>query len=404
MIRPMDSYRLGSTDRLHSLDSLRSSMMLLGIVLHVINLYIDFPARRAPDAGTSTAFDFVYILLHLFRMPVFFLISGFFAALLLERRGARRFISNRTGRIVVPLVVGWLPLFILTWMSAAFVVRQTHARFLFAARKLSLAQFVRDEGLIHLWFLYYLIFFYALALVVAAIWRQLPPSVVQGERTFFAKFAPSPWACALLPLLTFPALFNMRQGMLETSLSFVPKLSVLYVYGLFFAFGAALCRQSELLAQFRRGAWTRVLLGLAIVPLNFAAMRMEGNPLAPDPGAMALAAATGSLIAWLLTLGLLGLFLEYGKAPNRYFRYLTDASYWLYLVHLPLVNYLGGVLARTALPLWLRPLVTLAAAIPLLLLSYHFCVRSTFIGKTLNGRIYPRVLPETEAKTMHATA
>ncbi len=379
-------------------------MMLLGIVLHVVNLYMDFPARRFPDAGTSTAFDFVFILLHLFRMPVFFLISGFFAALLLERRGARRFIANRTGRIVVPLVVGWLPLFVLTWMSVAFAVNQTNAKFVFAARKLTLAQFVRDDGLIHLWFLYYLIFFYVLALAVSAIWRRLPSSVVRAERTYFSKFALSPWGCAVLSLLTFPALLNMRQGMLETSLSFIPKASVLYVYGLFFAFGAALYNQSELLTQFRRGAWTRVLLGLAIVPLNFAAMRMEGNPVSPEFRAMAFAAATASIIAWLLTLGLLGLFLEYLSAPNRYFRYLTDASYWLYLVHLPLVNYLGGVFARTPLPLWLRPLVTLAIAIPLLLLSYHLFVRSTFIGKTLNGRKYPRSLPDVEAKAAHAAA
>jgi peptidoglycan/LPS O-acetylase OafA/YrhL len=101
---------------------------------------------------------------------------------------------------------------------------------------------------------------------------------------------------------------------------------------------------------------------------------------------------------------LLGLFLEYLNQPNRYLRYLTDAAYWVYLVHLPLVNYIGGLLARTALPLWLRALLTLVIAIPLLLLSYRYCVRSTFIGETLNGRKYPRKLPEAEARTMHAAA
>jgi peptidoglycan/LPS O-acetylase OafA/YrhL len=147
-----------------------------------------------------------------------------------------------------------------------------------------------------------------------------------------------------------------------------------------------------------------VLVGLAIVPLNFVAVRLQGNLLSPDLRARVLAAATGSITAWLLTLGLLGLFLEHGSAPNRYLRYLMDAAYWLYLVHLPLVNYIGGLVARTALPLWLRALLTLVIAIPLLLLSYHFCVRSTFIGKTLNGRKYSRRLPEVEVETLHATA
>jgi glucan biosynthesis protein C len=399
-----DADRIGSADRMHSLDSLRACMMLLGVVLHVSALYIDFPVGRIPDAQTSTAFDFGYLLLHSFRMPVFFMMSGFFTALLLERRGARRFIANRTQRIVVPLVVSWFPLFVLTWMSAAFALRQNHARLILSDRTFSLVKFVRDEGLVHLWFLYYLIFYYALALGAAAIWRRLPASVVSRAGTYFARFAPSLVGTALLSLVSAPALFYMRRGILATSLSFVPRLSVLYVYGLFVFFGVALYSRRDLLPRFRQGAWTRVTAGLAIVPLNFAAARLQGNLLSPDLRALALTAVTGSIIAWLLTLGLLGLFLEYLSKPNRYLRYLTDAAYWVYLVHLPLVNYIGGLLARTALPLWLKALLTLVIAIPVLLISYHYCVRSTFIGKTLNGRRYPRKLPEVEAKTIHAAA
>jgi glucans biosynthesis protein C len=379
-------------------------MMLLGVVLHIATLYVDFPLGRVPDAQTSTAFDFGYLMLHLFRMPVFFMMSGFFTALLLERRGPRRFIANRTRRIVVPLVVSWFPLFVLTWMSAAFALRQNHARLMLPDKALSLAQFVRDKGLVHLWFLYYLIFYYALALGAAAIWRRLPAGVVSRAKTGFARFALSLPGCALLSLLTVPALFEMRRGILATSLSFIPDLSVLYAFGLFFFFGVGLYTRRDLLPLFRQGAWTRVIAGLAIVPLNLAAVYFQSDLPAPDLRALALAAVTGSIIAWLLTLGLLGLFLEYLSKPNRYLRYLTDAAYWVYLVHLPLVNYIGGLLARTALPLWLRALLTLVVAIPLLLLSYHYCVRSTFIGETLNGRKYPRKLPEAEARAMHAAA
>ncbi len=400
----LDFYRIDSTDRLHALDSLRAGMMLLGIVLHVLSLYIDFPLTRIPDAGTSAAFDFAFLLLHIFRMPVFFMMSGFFAALLLTRRGTRRFIANRTGRIVVPFVVGWLPLFVLVWMSAAFAVRQSHGKFVIADGGFRLGLFVRDQGLVHLWFLYYLIIYYALASGAWAVWRRLPAGPVTVAKMYFARLAPSPVGCALLCLFTFPALFRMRLGMPATSLSFIPNPAVLYLYGLFFFFGAALYAQRDLLPVLRRGAWTRVLLGLALFPLNFFATRFQGNLLLPDLRARALAAATGSISAWLLTLGLLGLFLEYANTPNRYIRYLTDAAYWLYLVHLPLVNYIGGILARTVLPLWLKALLTLVIAIPLLLLSYHLMVRSTFIGKTLNGRKYSRSLPEVEVEALPAPA
>jgi fucose 4-O-acetylase-like acetyltransferase len=253
-------------------------MMLLGVVLHIAALYIDFPIGRVPDAQTSTAFDFGALLLHLFRMPVFFMMSGFFTALLLERRGPRRFIANRTQRIVVPLVVSWFPLFVLTWMSAAFALRQSRARLVSPDQAFNLALFVRDHGLVHLWFLYYLIYLYGFALGAAAIWRRLPPSVVSRAGTYFARFAPSPFGVALLSLLTVPALFNMKWGLVAmTAHSFIPSLSVLYVFGLFFFFGVALYSQRDLLPLFRQGAWMRVAAGLAIVPLNLAAVYLQSN-------------------------------------------------------------------------------------------------------------------------------
>jgi hypothetical protein len=39
----------------------------------------------------------------------------------------------------------------------------------------------------------------------------------------------------------------------------------------------------------------------------------------------------------------------------------------------------------------------LAIACALLLASYHYLVRSTFLGKFLNGRKYPRALPQVAA-------
>ena len=379
-------------------------MMLLGIVLHVFNFYIDFPVQRVPDAQTSSVFDFGYLFLHLFRMPVFFLISGFFTALLLDRRGTRSFIENRAGRTVVPFVLSWLPLFTLTWWSAAFALRQAHATFNKSATSFNLGRFVRDDGLVHLWFLYYLIIFYVFALVAWPIVRRLPARVADFARTSFRRLAPSSLACLLLALLTFPGLLGMRRGVLATSLSFIPQPPVIYVYGLFFAFGAALYGQRDLLPVFARSAWTRLALGLAIVPVNFLAVRAQAYPLAPSMSVKLLAAATGSIIAWFMTYGLLGLFIRYANTPNRYARYLTDASYWIYLIHLPLVNFLGGVLAQSNLPLWLKPLSTLVIATPLLLLSYHFFVRSTIIGKILNGRRYSRNLPEIELRSAQATA
>ena len=89
--------------RIHGLDLLRGILMLLGIVLHC--------AMRGEwydhENAAATAFTLTGIVdtIHTFRMPAFFLISGFFGALLWQKRGAGPMMGNRVRRILWPFLV-----------------------------------------------------------------------------------------------------------------------------------------------------------------------------------------------------------------------------------------------------------------------------------------------------------
>src|SRR5687768_5326452 len=103
-----------SPERYHALDALRGTAMLLGIVLHAAISYM--PSRMpnlvwaTHDASTSSAMDWLFWGIHAFRMPVFFLIAGFFSALVFERHGAAGFLANRTRRVLRPFVLACLVL------------------------------------------------------------------------------------------------------------------------------------------------------------------------------------------------------------------------------------------------------------------------------------------------------
>ena len=73
-------------------------------------------------------------------------------------------------------------------------------------------------------------------------------------------------------------------------------------------------------------------------------------------------------------------------------RYLADASYWIYLAHLPLVMALQVAMSRVQWPWFVEFALTLAVAMALLLISYDLFVRNGFIGAWLNGRRKPRGL------------
>lgn len=77
-----------------------------------------------------------------------------------------------------------------------------------------------------------------------------------------------------------------------------------------------------------------------------------------------------------------------GFSPTR--RYLADASYWLYLIHMPIVMALQVAVSQLDWPWPIKFATILVVALPLMLASYHLLVRFTIVGVVLNGRRAPR--------------
>lgn len=95
--------------RRHDLDALRAFAMLLGILLHGAMAFMPFPwivqdTQKTPAAGV------LMLLIHGFRMPLFFLMSGFFTAMLWQRRGAASMLRQRFMRVFVPCMLGLVTL------------------------------------------------------------------------------------------------------------------------------------------------------------------------------------------------------------------------------------------------------------------------------------------------------
>ena len=99
-----------SIPRRHDLDALRATAMLLGIVLHAGLAYVTFPFWPLRDANSSAFFDVMNSALHGFRMPLFFMISGFFTAMLWRKRGLGALLKHRAKRILLPLVALLIPI------------------------------------------------------------------------------------------------------------------------------------------------------------------------------------------------------------------------------------------------------------------------------------------------------
>jgi peptidoglycan/LPS O-acetylase OafA/YrhL len=89
---------------------------------------------------------------------------------------------------------------------------------------------------------------------------------------------------------------------------------------------------------------------------------------------------------WLMVFGLMGMFRHLLVREHAQIRYLSDASYWMYLAHFPLIIALQYLVQSWPLNSWHKFLLICAVATAILLLAYQTLVRYTWLGALLNGR------------------
>jgi peptidoglycan/LPS O-acetylase OafA/YrhL len=165
----------------------------------------------------------------------------------------------------------------------------------------------------------------------------------------------------------------------DTSLGILPKPHLLGFYACFFFFGVATFAAEGLDTSLGR-PW-KILLPAAAVLLAAGIATMNER---------LLATLLQPAYAWTMSLGLIGLFCRLFPHPRPAVAWLADASYWMYLVHVPLVMVAQLLVRQWPLPAEVKFLLILGLVTPLLLASYRWCVRSTVIGSLLNG---PRASP-----------
>jgi peptidoglycan/LPS O-acetylase OafA/YrhL len=374
--------------RYHSLDALRAAMMLLGLVLHAGATYTLAPIGEGwpiHDPPGSLLFSLLLIVIHLFRMPAFFVVAGFFAALLYERDGAGGFLRNRARRIALPLLI-----FLPTALPLAAL------GFVFAARREGMAlpaelvgggRLLRESILGHLWFLYDLLIFYVAAVVLAPVIARIP--LATRAEDLVKLIVTRPWGVLVPALTTILTLLPMTGPGLETSASLLPPPRVLVAYAVFFAFGWGVYRQRRHVMPIFGRRWKGFTV--AAVPATVAYILVLVFQRRLDPRAFHIVGVTlAGLAVWLLIFAIVGLFVRFLETPRPRIRYLSDASYWMYLTHLTVISWTAGLLMRSPAHAFVKFTIVIGVTTTVTLATYRLFVRPTRLGVLLNGRRYTR--------------
>ena len=536
-----DAAVIGSP-RYHHLDALRATAMLLGIVMHGLLSFFSNAYWPAQDLQQHEAYEFANQAIHGFRMPLFFLISGYFTTMLWKRKGLRSLLLHRVQRILLPLVVGGIIIIPLVWIADALgkssQVRPHETTFWAALYEGNIAQLTQEleqgadpeavdqagqsalmvsawynqiecaetllqfgaapnqteegghtalhtaaflgrteiaellldrgaevnvrsregktplnslreswstvewiAGMLnvtvdrrevlagrkklepiliargatsqngaaskesssalrdlkdfymllamfpltaHLWFLYYLLMLVAgFALATLSLKALGTPSLPAW------LLRPPVALLTLVPLTACTQYFMTQSFGPDTAMGILPWPPKLLYYTIFFGYGAVCFGRPEF--EEEAGRWWPFLL-VAAVPLGVYGIHLFQS--VPVGGQRVVYSLCAALFAWVMILAFLGLFRSFFSRENKGVRFVSDASYWMYLTHLPLVMILQALISSWNLPSSLKLTLLCLVTFAFLLLTYRYLVRYTLIGTMLNGRkLHPSKLP-----------
>ncbi|NCO62936.1 MAG: acyltransferase family protein [Flavobacteriales bacterium] len=385
------------TERLHALDSLRAIMMMLGIVLHSSNTYVvaDYGASwpLKDPISTSLYLDWISSFIHAFRMPIFFIVAGFFASLLFHERSSMKMIKNRTNRILLPFIVFvvllW-PLVMIGFTYSNIVFAKGNNPWITALEMFSNLNAFIPGHTMHLWFLYYLVLFSISSFIVGLVFKKWSWFTTKSSQVFTFVIQRPFLKMLVFSLITFLLLLTMNRPWVATSLSFTPDFNTFIFYAFFYFFGWILFKSKSYLNSFMAYDWMFTILGLILFTSYFL---MDTSNIS-----LQLIMAIKSVNVWLFIFGFIGLFLRYGSKHSIVMRYVSDSSYWVYLLHLPLTAFLPSLILGFAIPAFLKFVLVMTGTALVCFVSYHYMVRSSFIGKFLNGRTYSRKLKDIKSE------
>lgn len=389
--------------RLDYLDAARAFALLLGIVFHAsISFMPMFIGWAVMDISTSDLVPIFMMISHSFRLALFFLIAGFFSHMTFHRKGAANFLQSRLVRIAIPLVIGWFllrPLLVSGWIMGAESMRgDVNILSALQAGFATLGELPK-EFLVgsHLWFLYYLLLVSLSIVLMRSLvdlhkpikdkFTQVADRITQWlghSRVAMIAFATPTAACLW---------FMNHWGMDTPDKSLVPHIPAALIYGGFFLFGWLLHRSTGLIEQFAQLTWGKLALCLsAIIAANLLAS-VEMQFAHPHYNLIKCGFVFSyAVMMWSLVALSIGLFKHFFDRPSQTIRYLADSSYWLYLIHLPIVIWLQIAFAELPWHWSIKLAAICAITISVSLLLYEVCVRSTSIGAVLNGKRKPRLV------------
>ena len=356
-------------ERRHDIDWLRVLAVLLLVPFHSALIFSLAPGDIVyvkDQVESPVLIQFAYFV-HLWHMPLLFMLAGASTWLALRFRTAGKYLEERFTRLVIPLVFAVtmlvpLMLYVQFWGKPGFSFWQFYVRFI----SLDLSDLSGYSGTFtpsYLWFVLFLFVFSAVALPLFLYLRRESGRRLIGKLATFFERRGMIFVLAL-PLAIAVVLVDIGGK--------APLLDLtLFIYGYVWAADA---RFQDIVDRHRISA---LVLGVIFTVAFHVLASVGGNRV--------LIHILYYFSRWCWLIAILGFGRRWLSRGSRLLGYLSEASYPFYILHMPINTIVGYFVIQWPVGIAIKYLVINVVTILATYTVYEVLVKRTQVTRFLFG-------------------
>lgn len=400
--------------RRYELDWLRAFVVLGLIPVHAIVIFSSTSDVYLKNSETNSFMALLAVFAEAWGMPLLFAVAGAGAWFALKRRAPRRYLIERVKRLIVPFIVASLTIIPIEiyaiLMTQPGLVRSfnipIHDPNYMSSLLTFYAEYLRGYGYFlthfslelaiifwgHLWFIPRL-FIYALITLPLFLWLQGPRG--NRARSALSRLFRLPGAIFLFGLpLAFMELFTRAVDLraFTADWPFYDDWTQFAFFLIFFIYGYLMFDIPGMRDAIRRSGWVALALGmagfaLALVVKGISAL--AANPLGYSLGDI-INLPIRDFVSWFWVVAILSFAMRRLAFTNRLLRYLNEAAFPIYVIHMPILTVVAVYALPLALPWALKLALIIVVALGVTLALYEYVIRRIGVLRLLLGMKRPQ--------------
>lgn len=317
-------------------------VLIFSVFLFHIGMYFNTWDWHVKNDQTLPFLNYIMWFLHLWRMPLLFLVSGVGTYYALGHRKVKQYLKERFNRLFIPLVFGILSL----------VPIQVYIEKISEYKSLSHFYIHMFDGIYpegnfswhHLWFIVYL---FIISVLISPFLNFLRSQKTAERKQNMISHLIRPLGLNWILVILITSQAILRQYFPDQTNALFNDWAYFVYYLLYFLAGFIFITDSRIVAAITQQRRNYLFQSILATVFLFSISSLFKNEALTDW----LYGITGIVIGWSCGLTALGYFKQYFNKDNVWRKELNQAIYPFYLVHQPVIIVFGYYLKNLSIPI-----------------------------------------------------